>query len=409
VESLTPVVKFGGSSPFSLTGNYCGNNLDNVSQGYTGLSRSFTVSFSSGFSRRLVMQKSLKTMTRWSSMILVFMASVLAVQSAMAQVDEAVVRGKIEFDQTRLKSWDDNQLVVPFVEIEAKLRERVTPPRPPLPTGFDDWKLEAKQKWEKEFIESEAGKKFLENRKKLFEQAKVFDVKFEKDGTFVVYDVPVGVYGIQARVDKEIGDTKYGFEVFGQIEVLKDVDELMLQPLSVEVTPLLQRDQTAPPITVTTHDNKLDMNLETFRDDYLFLNFWTSTSPTAAREQKLVQEMYAALKPKHNVRLLSINIDSNRKQALDFIKKNKLKGSHGFTGGLAHRAIFDYGVRSFPSFWLIGKDDKILMSQFEVAQAMRVKPSITVIVSDRIEGKDAPTPADESRLEVDKEQVDERK
>ena len=113
--------------------------------------------------------------------------------------------------------------------------------------------------------------------------------------------------------------------------------------------------------------------------------------------------MYAALRPKYNVRLLSINIDSNRKQSLDLIIKHKLKGSHGFTDGLAHRTIFDYGVRSFPSFWLIGKDDKTLMNQFEIAHAMRVKPSITVIVSDRIEGKDTPTPAAEKPPEADKE------
>ena len=380
-----------------------------MGQGQPGLSRSFTDGVSSNFLRRLVMQNSSVTMPRWSTIFFVFIASVLAVQSARGQDDEAVVRGKIEFDPTRVKSWDDKKLAVPFGEIEAELRERVTPPVPPLPQGFNDWTLEARQKWEKEFVESEAGKKFLEDRKILFAQAKVFDVKFGQDGEFVVYDVPVGIYGFQGRVDKQIGDTKYGFEVFAQIEVVKDVDELMLQPLSVEVTPLLQAKQKAPPINVKSPDNQLDLNLESFGDDYLFLNFWTSSSPSAAREQNLVQEMYDALKPKYNVRLLSVNIDSDRKQAMDFILKHKLKGSHGFTDGPVQRTIFDYGVRSFPSFWLIGKDDKILMSQFEIAQAMQVKPSLTVIVTDRIEGKDAPTPADETRLEGDEKQADEKK
>jgi hypothetical protein len=225
----------------------------------------------------------------------------------------------------------------------------------------------------------------------------------------VVYDVPVGVYGIRGRIDREIGGNRYSFEVFAQIEVLKGVDELALQPLSVEVTPLIEPKQVAPPIDIRTHDNKEVMQLKTFGDDYLFLNFWTSTSPSAVEEQKLVQEMFAALKPKFNVRLLSINIDNDRKKALDFIVQHKLKGSHGFTGGVEHRTIFDYGVRSFPSFWLIGKDDNILMSQFEIAQAMRVKPSITVIVSDRIEGKDAPTLADHKSAKRELEKQDEKK
>lgn len=341
-------------------------------------------------------------MIRFFSLVFVSLASVLAFRSAIGQDGDAVIHGKIEFDQTRLESWDGNQLVVPFAEIEAKLRERVTPPGPPLPEGFNDWTLEAKQKWEKDFVGSDAGKKFIENRKQIFEQAKVFDMKFEKDGKFVIYDVPPGVYGIQGRVDKQIGESKYGFEVFGQIEVLNEVDELVLQPLKVDVTPLLQVSQTAPPINVKPHDKENHLSLETFGDDYLFLNFWTSVSPSAADEQKLVQEMYAALKPKYNIRLLSINIDSDHEQALEFIVKHKLEGSHGFTGGFAGRTVFDYGVRSFPSFWLIGKDDKILMSQFEIAQAMRVKPSITVIVSDRIEGKDAPTVADDEPTKAER-------
>ena len=79
---------------------------------------------------------------------------------------------------------------------------------------------------------------------------------------------------------------------------------------------------------------------------------------------------------------------------MDFVIENKLKeGSHGFTDGVEHRTVFDYGVRSFPSFCLIGTDGKIMMSQFEIAQAMRIKPNLETIVEDRIAGRDAPTPA----------------
>ena len=58
---------------------------------------------------------------------------------------------------------------------------------------------------------------------------------------------------------------------------------------------------------------------------------------------------------------------------------------------------------AFPSFWLIGQDGKVLMTQYEVAQAMRVKPDITTIVSDRIEGKDEPTPAEAKKDDAEGE------
>ena len=326
--------------------------------------------------------------------VMLSVASILALCSVADGQDEAVVRGKIMFDESQGESWDGNQLAVPFEEIAASLRERIVL-FPPYPKEFNSWNPEQKLDWEKKFLETEAGKKFLEERKSRFAAARVFDIKFEKDGAFVVYDVPAGVYGIQGRVDREIGGTQYGFEVFGQIEVLKEVDELVLKPMRVEITPMISANQMAPPIAVRTHDDKATLSLSNFKDHkYLFVDFWTSASPSAAREQKLVQEMYQALEEKFDLKLLSINVDVDREKAMDFIIGNQLKsGSHGFTDGLEHRTLFNFGVRSLPSFWLLGTDGKVLMTQYEVAQAMRIKPSITVIVSDRIEGKDAPTPA----------------
>jgi hypothetical protein len=184
--------------------------------------------------------------------------------------------------------------------------------------------------------------------------------------------------------------------VFGQIPVAKGMDDVPLKPMRVEVTPLIKRGELAPPVAVNTHDDKLVLNLkhESFKDKIVFLNFWITQSPTAAAEQKLVQEMYSKLKSKHDIKLISICVDPKRKEALEYIIKNSLKeGSHGFTDGLEHRTVFDYGVRSYPSFWLIGKDGKVMMTQYETAQAMRVKPNMTTIVEDRISGKDVPTPA----------------
>ncbi len=318
----------------------------------------------------------------------------------------AVIRGQTAYDRVRVKSWDNNSLVIPYNEIEAKLRQKVILPRPPYPAGYKTWTREKIIKWEMEFVKTEAGKRYVAKNEQLLEAAHAFDIKFEKkDGSFVVYDVPPGVYGIQGRVDKEIGGTKYGFEVFGEVEVLKDVDEIVLKPMRVEVTPLMASKQKSPPIGVATYDGKRILNLKTFEDKILFVNFWSSASPTAAAEQQMIQDMYHELKGKYPIKLLSICVDDKPKDVLTYINKNKIGikgaggvvrpvGSFGFTSGADHRTIFDFGVRAFPSFWLIDKDGMIMMSQFEIAAAMRVKPDMATIVSDRIEGKDVPTPAE---------------
>ena len=317
--------------------------------------------------------------------------------------DVATIRGKIAYDKTRIKSWDGNRLVVPYKDIQAKIRQKVEPKSAPFPPGFENFTPQAKLKWQKDFLATRAGKKLFAENKKLVENASAFDVKFEKDGKFVIYDVPYGTYGIQGRIDKEIEGKSYAFEVFGEIPVINGMDDIPLKPMRVEVTPLIKTGEVAPPIAVKVHDDKMTLRLDhkAFKDSLVFLNFWTTKSKSAAQEQQLVQKMYSELRKKHKIKLVSICIDGDprtpkkaRKDALNFIIKNKLKGgSHGFTNGVEHRTIFDYGVRSFPSYCLIGKDGKIMMSQFEVAQAMRIKPNLETIVEDRISGKDAPTPA----------------
>ena len=320
----------------------------------------------------------------------------------------AIIRGKIAYDKTRIKSWDGSKLAVPYKEIKAKIRQKVQPKTPRLPKGFDSLTPQAKLKWEKDFIESAAGKRLIAHNKKMIEEASAFDVKFENDGKFVIYDVPYGTYGIQGRIDKEISGKFYAFEVFGEITVLKGMDDIPLKPMRVEVTPLLRKGDPAPPVAVRTHDNKnvLKLSHKMYKNKLVFLNFWYSQTPSSADVQKMVQKMYTELrKKKVPIKLISICVDrdidgkegftsNDRKKSLKYILDNALRGgSHGFTDGVEHRTVFDYGARSFPSFCLVGKDGKIMMSQFEVAQAMRIKPNLETIIEDRIAGKDAPTPA----------------
>ncbi len=309
--------------------------------------------------------------------------------------EACTVKGQVVFDKNYSESWDGHKLSVPFEEIVTRLFERVQIPPVPFPKNWAEMKPEDRQEWIKAYDASDEGKAYIAKRDKIVKEAKAFDVKFEEGGKFVIYDVPPSVYGLQGRVDKEIEGTKYAFEVFGQIEVLKDVDEIVLDPIQIAVTPLLETGQIAPPISVNIFkgdENKL--TLAANKGKYVFVNFWISTSPSAAY-QKQVQEMQTKLKEKFAINLFSICVDEDREEAVKFIKKAQLReGKHGFTSGMYHRAILDYGVRAIPSVWLVDPDGKILMSQFDFAQVFRANQSdLATAVANRIEGKDIPTPA----------------
>ncbi len=283
---------------------------------------------------------------------------------------------------------------IKYDEIKTSLRKVVATMKPPFPGNWEQMKEEDRREWQTKFFASEQGKTFLKDREKTLNDAPTFDVKYNDDGDFVVYDVSPGDYGLQGRIDKEIDGIMYGFEVFAQIKVLDDVDQVKLEPIPVTITPLFKNGQPAPDLElVTSKGEKLHFDLGAYKDHYIFLNFMNSTDLTLGYQQQ-VQDMYIALGKSHQVKLISIVMDEDSTKAIKWlIKKKFTEGSYGFTKGWDHKTIDAYGVRSTPSGWLISKDAdrKILMTQHEFFQLARIKSSVTDIVRDRIDGKDTPT------------------
>jgi len=331
---------------------------------------------------------SLSRFSRCGAILIMF---VLA-SSAVAE-EGATVKGKVRFNPDRAKSWDGHSLEIPFAAIKARLFEKMELPPIPFPEEWAKMTMEQRQKWATDFESSPAGLKLIEEHEARLKQQKEFEVKIESNGNFVVYDVPPGIYGLQGAIDQKVAETIYRFEIFGQIEVLKEVDELALAPLQVEITPFIQTGAKAPPIMVDTLGGKGKLTLDKFADQWVFVSFWVSDSPSAVYQEG-IQKMFADLKDKHPLRLLLICVDENEKVALKFVQEKQLKlGNHGFTRGLDHRTTFDYGIRTIPSFWLIAPDRTISMTQSDFARAFQVSQDLGEIVSNRIDGKDLPTPA----------------
>ena len=311
---------------------------------------------------------------------------------AKAEADKpkvATIKGKVVYQ-------DDAKYKVDIDEITTSLHKQVFPPQVPVPKNWATMIEEDRKQWVEAFEKSDRGKKFIADRDKLIEEAPRFKIKFDDDGEFVVYDVEPGIYGLQGRFDKEFDGITYAFELFAQIEVEKEVEQVALKPIPIEVTPLYKAGQAAPLVEVETYDSETTMTLDTkeFKGKYLFLNFFSIKDQSPAYQQA-VQDMYAELGEKGNIKLLTICMDDDRKKAVKYIVKMKYKkGSFGFTDGWDHETVKAYGVRSTPSGWLIGPDRKIAMTQHEFFQAVRLKDSITDVIRDRMEGKDKPTPAE---------------
>lgn len=325
------------------------------------------------------------------ALLLLAVCSLLG-SSSFAQ--EAVLKGRIQLATTKPKTVTGKTIEFDYPQMKARLREFVNLPAPNYPAGFEKRTQEQQTKWIQEFANSEEGKAHIERNKKLLAEANSFEIKFENNGSFVIYDVPAGRWAIQGRTDKEIDGITYAFEVFGELTVQKKVDELALAPIQVEVTPILKKGDTAPAIEVMTFDGKDKLTNRLFRGKPLLINFWSTVSPTAQQEQAMVQQAAQALKQKHKLQLLSINVDQDRKKATQFLLENQMReGSHGFSGSAQHPTVLQFGARRFPSFWLVSADGKIMMTHQEFILAMQNQPEFKTIIANRIEGKDAPTMA----------------
>lgn len=310
-----------------------------------------------------------------------------------AKTDGTTIKGKIEFDKQRSKSWNGGELVIPLGELQIKLYEQVELTPVPFPENWKEMKPEEQQAWAKKFEESDAGRKFFADREEQIAGAKEFEVIIEKNGSFVIYDIPPGIYDLRGLVFKDIQGTQFGFEVFGRIDVAKDMDEIRLPPIQIAATPMLKAGEAAPPISVETFDGKNKIELSQFAGNYLLLSFWMAQAPSA-EFQTTIQNAFAKIKERYPIRLLSVCVDDDPKKTVDVIKEKELKlGSHGFTRGLEHRTLFDYGIRGYPSFWLISPDGKIALAPGDFATALRANAELSEILANKIEGKDLPTPA----------------
>ena len=200
---------------------------------------------------------------------------------------------------------------------------------------------------------------------------------------------------MKGAINKKLENEIYHIhEIFGAIEVLDDVDEMNLKPLEVIVTPQLVKGNKAPKFSVNTWDDKAQLINRHFAGKNLLIFFWSTKSPPSLTFTPKVQEMFKDLKEKHNLELLSINLDDKRKAAVKYIVDNKIQGRHGFADGWTHPTFERFGVRSVPQFFLIDPRGKILMTHGDFNVAFRSgAESLTTAVDDRLSGKALPTPA----------------
>ena len=282
--------------------------------------------------------------------------------------------------------------VLDLKDLEAKLNQQVQLPAFEIPKNWGDLTPEERKSWFEKYEASEEGKAIIEKRKKLIEEAAKFELKFDKEGRFAIYDVPPGTYGLRGRTEKQIENATYVLEVFAQVQVSEDIDELLLDPIQVLATRILKPGEPTPQFSIDTFDGKLKLENKLLVDRLVLMNFWSLESPPSLQFAKSLQEAYEKLKGKYEIQLVSVCIGSKPTSALEYVKENGVKGWHGYVKNWDDPMLEKFGVRGIPAMFLIAKDGTIKTTNNDFRQLFRAEGAqLEKVIQDSIDGKNVPT------------------
>ena len=323
------------------------------------------------------------------NLLFVFCILVPSQNLVIAQDDQEATEQKRATVKGRFVQSSKKKHQIDFAEFKIKLVEQVVLPDAAPPANWEQMSPEQRAKYVENFKKSKEGKSLLKRREAILANRNIFDVKIEPDGKWIVFDIPPGRYGlVNGRVDKEVGNRKFAYELFGQFVVSEKVDEVALDPIPMLVTPLLTSGENAPTFKVPAMKNQQRLvELDQFRGSAFLLYFWSTESKPSTSYLTELQSRLNSLTGKYKVVLVSVCLDKEKERGQAWLRKNKIAGIHAAAGGLNHAIVEDYGVRSLPSQWLVGPKSKILMTNFDFRRLGMSGRPIEEIIRDRLDGK----------------------
>ncbi len=270
-------------------------------------------------------------------------------------------------------------------EFESSIVENIVPLQPKLPENWIKQTREQQMEWLEDFWASEDGRAMSARNKKLIENRKSYDITIEKDGRFVVYDVPKGTYNLQGSMAVAADGKKYSFEIDRQFSV-GDVDEIDLAKMNVDILRVLSNGDDAPDFAVQNFSGKT-IKLSSLRGKFVFLSFGLLGNPTFKAATDAMKELQKS-ESADKLQIFVISVDQDNDAAKRFVEQQKITWECGLLGGFDTSVLYQYGLRSVPSFWVIDPEGKIVLTGTQFVEAFnRKQTTIQQLVLDTIKGR----------------------
>lgn len=315
---------------------------------------------------------------KYLSFIMVALFSFIAANRLIADEDGATITGKIFVPEGSVVKANPKSL-------EIQIVEQVEYEDPPsLPKNFRELSQEERIKWIEAFEASDEGKAWRKEQDERFNNRRQYKVELDEENKFEVENVLPGSYMIVGFHETKIDGKTFQFVVQGSLEVA-EAKRIELEPLPIDIGRVLATGDAAPTFEVAELSGG-KIKLTDFKGKYLFIDFWATWCEPCKEATPKVKQLYDGYSDESELIVLSISLDESddKENAAKFVEKEGLKWKQGFTGGFEHAIATEFGINGIPSFWLIGPDGKILMTDQEFFTAFDENMDIKGIVEKTI-------------------------
>ncbi len=277
---------------------------------------------------------------------------------------------------------------------DAAVSLQIDKPSMPMPVDVKNGSLDVQQKWYHEFIQTQAGKKYLASQTNQMSSRQNYLMDISPDGAFRVEDVPAGSYSlyIEARVPSNDPAAKQGMVIAfaeskfvvpeipgGRSDEAMRIPDVALKMYQHVIVPNI--GDIATDFSVQTLDGK-PLKLTDFRGRFVLLEFWATWCNPCRGEVPDLKNMYDHYGKEGRLAMISLSIDDLPYAPKQFAEEHGIAWLQGFVGPDG-KAVNDYGVDQYgvPSMWLIGPDGKVIARPMPGEDTVELWEKISSVVS----------------------------
>ncbi|HMP78641.1 MAG TPA: hypothetical protein PKD54_04265 [Pirellulaceae bacterium] len=294
---------------------------------------------------------------------------------AQEQTAHVAVRGRLQLP-ARFQS------VVSWQTLDIRLIELIELPPVPLPTNWAEFTGDQRRAWWEEFRNSDRGREFIHQQEELAARAVEFKIRPEPDGSFQLFDVKPGVWGLLCDSQVSIDSRSYQVELEAEISVGEQVDEIQLGEIQLRVIRNLAAGDPVPNFEQSTLSGET-ISPSSFSHKSLFVSFCDPTSEQEVQFQRELLKAFDELKSSHAVEWVVVLIAPQMEGVEKVVWEFASTGAHFVcVESIDHPLCSEFGIRRIPDCSFIDAQGVVGVSSQELlAEFRRTDASLRDILS----------------------------